>query len=88
MLNETTDIGTKLSEELRKKRESVVLALDNVEGMDHHDLSRHLADALHSDVKTIRAGLVRVWLAQGSNRDQAAKFISELRGAIDAMSRV
>jgi predicted ATPase len=87
MLEETADINRKVATELRKTEELVGLALGHVAGVDHHDLVREFAAALNSTVSMVRGGLVRVWLAEGTNGGQAKRFIQDLRDAIESMRR-
>jgi len=84
LIDESADINEKLVTELHKTEATVALALDHVTGADHHDLVGELAGALNSTVPVVRKALVRIWLQQGSNTEEALAFIQQVREGINS----
>jgi predicted ATPase len=65
--------------------DDVVLALNHIAGVDHHEWIRDFAKAIARDVSVVRQTLIHLWI--GRNRNNAEEFIKQLRSVILSITR-
>lgn len=87
LLVNTPEIRASLVREFGKSENDISVAMNYVEGTDHHDLVRHFSSALNMPITVARRGLFRLWLSNPDNGGLAKDFLNKLRADVDALRR-
>lgn len=81
VLMATVGDGLALAEVLGRDHDTVRFVLDQLQGLDHHDWVRELAQHLSMPVEGMIAALTEVWIGTDEGRTQSEAALQELRAA-------
>jgi hypothetical protein len=79
LVQSTANIGDAIAAELNRPVEQIMMALEHVQGTDHHDYFRQFGGFLNIETSSAQRAFVRLWLRQQGNLALAQSLIEEIR---------
>jgi hypothetical protein len=77
----TPELADALAVELARPVDQITMALNHVQGSDHHDYFHQFAEFLNIEAFVAQRGFVRVWLGRGGNIATAESLLEQVREA-------